>query len=103
AFPLSSMTIFYNDLVPWALAPMAYFLLLRLPVTVTPLARDFWVRWPLTGLVCGLLVVAKYSALPLVLGSGVYFLFRDGWRLTARKISHAVWFGVFLFLPGGMV
>jgi len=77
--------------------------LCRLPSSPTPSSRDLWLTWPVTGLVCGLLVVAKFSALPLVLGSGVYFLFRDGWRLTAPKIGYAIWFGFFLPLPGAIV
>jgi hypothetical protein len=103
AFPLSAMVIFYNDHVTWALAPAAYLLLLRLPVSQSLSKLDFWLTLPPTALVCGSLVVAKYSALSLVLGAGVYFLFRDGWHLHARKLAHAIWFGLFLFLPGAIV
>lgn len=100
SFPLLGMTAFYNDHLVWALAPWGFWLLLRLPASSKMTRLNFWIAVPVTALVCGLCVFAKYSALPVVVGAGIYFWFRDSWRLTASKLLHAAWFGFFLFMPG---
>lgn len=99
-FPAYAWVCFFNDHLAWSLAPWGVLLLLDLPDTKAVAPRDFWWRLPLTALVCGLTVFAKYSAFPLVMGAGIYFLARDGWFCNGRKIMHSLWFGAFLVLPG---
>jgi hypothetical protein len=103
SFPAWAWTFFLNDHVAWSLVPWGFFLLLGLPDTNAVTARDFWWRLPLAALVCGLVVVAKYSAFPLVMGAGIYFLARDGWFCNGKKIMHGLWFGAFLIMPGMIV
>jgi hypothetical protein len=74
-----------------------------MPIGGGTTGRDFWVRLPLTGLICGLPVAAKYSALPVVIGSGIYFFTQSGWRLSLPKLLRLAWFAFFLFLPGFVV
>lgn len=103
SFPAWAWTFFLNDHVVWALAPWGFLLLLSLPETPHVTARDFRWRLPLAGLACGLLVIAKYSAFPLVIGAGIYFFLRDGRFCSGQKVIQFSWFTFFLILPGAIL
>jgi hypothetical protein len=95
-----AMTVLFNDHVLVAMAPWVFLMLLTMPDTDKLRGWRPWTRLFCAAFATGLLVIFKYSAFPLLVGAGLFFLTRDSWLPRSRTLIHALPFTLVLILPG---
>ena len=98
SFLVRSYLDYKNDHLACAIAPWVYLLVLRIePLHLTPIER--WGRLAIAALMAGSTVLVKYSLSPVIIGSGLYLLWVDGWERSPKRIARVGVFGALLALP----